>query len=56
MLSWKILSNRIGRRWLKPSFAQYSYNTQIEVITRDLEATHQELKEGFFEFVTKMES
>ncbi|GMP63746.1 hypothetical protein CsSME_00025317 [Camellia sinensis var. sinensis] len=37
--------------------AQYSYNTQIEVTTRDLEATSQESKEGFSEFVCdKMES
>lgn len=32
---------------------QYSYNTQIEVTTRDLEATRQELKDGFSEFVTR---
>ncbi|KAF5932345.1 hypothetical protein HYC85_028516 [Camellia sinensis] len=30
--------------------AQYSHNTQIEVITRDLEVTRQEPKEGFSEF------
>ncbi|KAF5932561.1 hypothetical protein HYC85_028732 [Camellia sinensis] len=33
--------------------AQYSYNTQIEVTTRDLEATRQEAKEGFSDFVTR---
>ena len=33
--------------------AQYSYNTQIEVTTRDLEATHKELKEGLSDFVTR---
>ncbi|KAF5933264.1 hypothetical protein HYC85_029435 [Camellia sinensis] len=32
--------------------AQYSYNTQIEVTTRDLEVTRQEPKEGFSDFVT----
>jgi len=32
--------------------AQYSYNTQIEIITRDLETTRQEPKEGFSDFVT----
>ena len=33
--------------------AHYSYNTQIEVTTRDLEATRQEPKEGFSDFVTR---
>ncbi|KAL7169329.1 hypothetical protein ACSBR2_034387 [Camellia fascicularis] len=33
--------------------AQYSYNTQIEVTTRDLEATRQEPKKGFSDFVTQ---
>ncbi|GMP90159.1 hypothetical protein CsSME_00041418 [Camellia sinensis var. sinensis] len=33
--------------------AQYSYNTQIEVTTHDLEVTRQEPKEGFSEFVTR---
>ena len=33
--------------------AQYSYNTHIEVTTRYLEATRQELKEGFSEFVIR---
>ncbi|KAL7200695.1 hypothetical protein ACSBR1_032595 [Camellia fascicularis] len=32
--------------------AQYSYNTQIEIITRDLETTRQEPKESFSDFVT----
>ena len=32
---------------------QYSYNTQIEVTTRDLEVTRQEPKEGFSEFVAR---
>ena len=32
---------------------QYSYNTQIEVTTPDLEATRQEPKEGFSNFVTR---
>lgn len=34
--------------------AQYSYNTQIEVTTRDLEATRQEPKEDFSDFVTRL--
>ena len=33
--------------------AQYSYNTQIEITTRDLETTRQEPKESFSEFVTR---
>ncbi|KAF5932854.1 hypothetical protein HYC85_029025 [Camellia sinensis] len=33
--------------------AQYSYNTQIEITTRDLETMRQELKESFSEFVTR---
>ncbi|KAF5933883.1 hypothetical protein HYC85_030054 [Camellia sinensis] len=33
--------------------AQYSYNTQIEVTTRDLEVTRQEPKESFSNFVTR---
>ncbi|KAL7215736.1 hypothetical protein ACSBR1_027808 [Camellia fascicularis] len=33
--------------------AQYSYNTQIEITTRDLETTRQEPKEGFSNFVTR---
>ncbi|KAF5933294.1 hypothetical protein HYC85_029465 [Camellia sinensis] len=33
--------------------AQYSYNTQIEVTTRDLETTRQEPKESFSDFVTR---
>ncbi|KAF5932923.1 hypothetical protein HYC85_029094 [Camellia sinensis] len=32
---------------------QYSYNTQIEITTRDLETTRQEPKESFSEFVTR---
>ena len=33
--------------------AQYSYNTQIEVTTRDLETTRQEPKESFSDFVAR---
>ena len=33
--------------------AQYSYDTQIEVTTRDLETTRQEPKESFSEFVAR---
>ena len=33
--------------------AHYSYNTQIEVTTRDLKAMRQKPNEGFFEFVTR---
>jgi len=33
--------------------AQYSYNNQIEVTIRYLEATSQEPTEGFSEFVTR---
>ncbi|KAF5934446.1 hypothetical protein HYC85_030617 [Camellia sinensis] len=33
--------------------AQYSYNTQIEITTRDLETTRQEPKESFSEFVAR---
>ncbi|KAF5933372.1 hypothetical protein HYC85_029543 [Camellia sinensis] len=33
--------------------AQYSYNTQIEITTRDLETTRQEPKETFSDFVTR---
>ena len=32
---------------------QYSYNTQIEITTRDLETTRQEPKETFSDFVTR---
>ena len=48
------LKDFVKQSWqeLAESFvAQYSYNTQIEVRTHDLEATCQELKEGFLEFV-----
>ena len=33
--------------------AQYSYNTQIEITTRDLETTRQEPKDSFSKFVTR---
>lgn len=33
--------------------AQYSYNTQIEITTHDLETTRQELKESFSDFVAR---
>ena len=33
--------------------AQYSYNTQIKITTRDLEPTRQEPKEGFSDFATR---
>ena len=33
--------------------AQYSYNTQMEITTSDLEITRQEPKESFSDFVTR---
>ncbi|KAF5933378.1 hypothetical protein HYC85_029549 [Camellia sinensis] len=50
------LENSVKQNWegLAEAFiAQYSYNTQIEVTTRDLEVTRQEPNEGFSEFVTR---
>lgn len=50
------LEDSVKHNWKKMGkafIAQYFYNAQIEVTTSDLEATHQEPKEGFFEFVTR---
>ena len=50
------LENSVKQNWeeLAEAFvAQYSYNTQIEITTCDLEVTHQEPKEGFSEFMTR---
>ncbi|GMP26859.1 hypothetical protein CsSME_00003122 [Camellia sinensis var. sinensis] len=49
------LKDSIKRSWKEMAEAfifQYSYSTQIEITTRDLEITRQELKEGFSDFVT----
>ncbi|GMQ11233.1 hypothetical protein CsSME_00053943 [Camellia sinensis var. sinensis] len=50
------LEDSVKQNWeeLAEAFiTQYSYNTQIEVTTRDLEATRQEPNESFVAFVTK---
>ena len=50
------LEDDVKRNWdeMAEAFvAHYSYNTQIEITTRDLEATRQEPKESFSEFVTR---
>ncbi|KAL7262645.1 hypothetical protein ACSBR1_000914 [Camellia fascicularis] len=50
------LEDSVKRSWeeMAEAFvAQYSYNTQIEITTRDLETTRQEPKESFSEFVTR---
>ncbi|KAL7202071.1 hypothetical protein ACSBR1_033698 [Camellia fascicularis] len=50
------LEDSVKRSWeeMAEAFvAQYSYNTQIEITTRDLEMTRQEPKEGFSDFVTR---
>ncbi|KAL7254006.1 hypothetical protein ACSBR1_008373 [Camellia fascicularis] len=50
------LEDSVKQSWqeLAKSFvAQYFYNTQIEVTTRDLEVTRQELKGGLSEFVIR---
>jgi len=50
------LEDSVKRNWEEMAeafIAQYSYNTQIEVTTHDLEATRQEPKEGFSVFVTR---
>ncbi|KAF5932856.1 hypothetical protein HYC85_029027 [Camellia sinensis] len=50
------LEDDVKRNWdeMAEDFdAQYSYNTQIEVTTRDLETTRQEPKESFSDFVTR---
>ncbi|KAF5934468.1 hypothetical protein HYC85_030639 [Camellia sinensis] len=50
------LEDDVKRNWdeMAEAFvAQYSYNTQIEVTTRDLETTRQEPKEGFSDFVAR---
>ncbi|WP_340057487.1 hypothetical protein, partial [Corynebacterium parakroppenstedtii] len=49
------LEDDVKRSWdeMAEAFvAQYSYNTQIEITTRDLETTRQEPKESFSNFVT----
>lgn len=49
------LEDSVKRSWEEMTeafIAQYSYNTQIEVTTRDLETTRQEPKESFSDFVT----
>ncbi|KAL7191609.1 hypothetical protein ACSBR2_023647 [Camellia fascicularis] len=50
------LEDSVKQNWeeLAEAFiAQYSYNTQIEITTRDLETTRQEPKESFSDFVTR---
>ncbi|KAL7230901.1 hypothetical protein ACSBR2_009226 [Camellia fascicularis] len=50
------LEDSIKRSWEEMAeafIAQYSYNMQIEKITRDLETTRQEPKESFSDFVTR---
>ncbi|KAL7183277.1 hypothetical protein ACSBR1_041875 [Camellia fascicularis] len=50
------LEDSVKRSWeeMAEAFvAQYSYNTQIEITTRDLETTRQEPKESFSEFVSR---
>ena len=50
------LEDEVKRSWdeMAEAFvAQYSYNTQIEITTRDLETTRQEPKETFSDFVTR---
>ena len=50
------LEDDVKRNWdemAEAFIAQYSYNTQIEITTRDLETTRQEPNESFSEFVTR---
>lgn len=50
------LEDSVKRSWedMAEAFVtQYSYNTQIEITTRDLEAMRQEPKESFSEFVSR---
>ncbi|KAL7216293.1 hypothetical protein ACSBR1_028273 [Camellia fascicularis] len=50
------LEDSVKHNWeeLAEAFiAQYSYNTQIEITTRDLETIKQEPKESFSDFVTR---
>ncbi|KAF5934425.1 hypothetical protein HYC85_030596 [Camellia sinensis] len=50
------LEDSVKRSWeemVEAFVAQYSYNTQIEITTRDLETTRQEPKESFSEFVAR---
>ena len=50
------LEAEVKRNWdeMAEAFvAQYSYNAQIEITTRDLETTRQEPKETFSDFVTR---
>ena len=50
------LEDDVKRNWDEMAEAfdtQYSYNTQIEVTTRELETTRQEPKKSFSNFVTR---
>jgi len=50
------LEGDVKRNWdvMAEAFvAQYSYNTQIEITTRDHETTRQEPKQSVSEFVTR---
>ena len=50
------LEDDVKRNWDEMAevfIAQYSYNTQIEITTRDLETTRQEPTESFSEFVAR---
>ena len=50
------LQDEVKKNWdeMAEAFvAQYSYNTQIEITTRDLETTRQEPKETFSDFVIR---
>ncbi|KAL7255381.1 hypothetical protein ACSBR1_009522 [Camellia fascicularis] len=50
------LEDSVKRNWeeiAEAFIAQYFYNTQIEITTRDLETTRQEPNESFFDFVTR---
>jgi len=50
------LKDKMKQNWeelVEAFFNQYSYNTQIEITTQDLEATHQNPIESFVAFVTR---
>ena len=50
------LEDDVKRNWdemVEAFIAQYFYNTQIEIMSRDRETTRQEPKESFSEFVTR---
>lgn len=50
------LENKVKQNWeeLAESFVnQYSYNTELEITTQDLEATHQNPTESFVKFVAR---